>query len=978
MVKGVGVMMPTRYYRFALKLGWLLIRLTSLALMALAVAKPVAAQSQVPIAYPRIEVGEHAAAISRLSVDKGERWMVTAGHDKTARVWDLNTGRLDRVLRPPAGYGNEGKLYSVAISPDGSRIAVGGFTGANGRTFPVFLFDRGSGKLVGRSQGFSNVAFDLSFSVDGRRLAAVFGLGGGLRILDATELTRELVYDDSCKAGGYGAHFASDGRLVASCYDGYLRLYDAQGRRSGQRRLEGGSRPYGVRFSPNGDYIAVGFQDSTAVQVLSASDLSPLYSPDTGSLSVGKLDNLFSVAWSPDGKQLYAAGRFDREGIHPVLLWSDQGRGAATMRYAAMGTIMGLSALANGRVAYASYSGEWGLLRSDGRHERHGVRPLLEFRDGHPLFRISRDAQHVEFGHLVWSGDRLLNALARFDLATRTLHTDATAELDLKAPRVEGLAVTDWNLSTVPKFNGRSIATFQEHEVVASLAVAANGRSFVLGAQWSLRSFDAAGRQRWTKPVPGIAWSVNLSEDGRFVVAALGDGTIRWYDAASGTERLALFIHAQDKRWVLFTPEGFYEASPGGDAMIGYHLNQGADREGLFIDSAQLAGIFFRPDLITKRMAGDEATIAESVKAVGDVRAVLAGGRPPTVELLSPALTRSDGEVDFSVHITPGGGPVGELKLTINGSEVPARGVAPPGGGVVTQRLRLAPGDNVVGLRAMRADGKVASNEVQMRVQMSAPTQLPVLRVLAVGISQYDDATYRGGVKFAARDAEKLVERLSEGAQGVYRDVDARLMNRRQDTSLARIDEELKALAERARPEDVVVIFLAGHGKAPEGKEYHFIPADFIYDSDQAFNRGRTLSHGRLENVLKNLGAGKRLLILDTCDSGSAVVAGRDGASEQKDALARLMRSTGRYILAAASQQGRALEDGVGGHGVYTTALLEGLAGKAGQPNAPMVDVDALAEYVAHRVPELTRPAGYEQRPMRSAHGENFPLIRRP
>lgn len=461
-------------------------------------------------------------------------------------------------------------------------------------------------------------------------------------------------------------------------------------------------------------------------------------------------------------------------------------------------------------------------------------------------------------------------------------------------------------------------------------------------------------------------------------MAALGDGTIRWYDAASGAERLALFIHAQDKRWVLFTPEGFYEASPGGDAMIGYHLNQGGDREGSFIDSAQLAGVFFRPDLITARLAGNEAAITEALKAAGDVRTVLADGQPPTVELLSPATVSSSGEVDLSARITPGTGPVGELKLTINGAEVPARAVSPSGGGVVTQRLSLAPGDNVVGLRATRADGKVASNEVQMRVQVSPPAQLPALRVLALGISQYDDATFRSGVKFAARDAEKLVERLRAGAQGVYREVDVRLLIRRPDTNLARIDQELHALAQRAKPEDVVVIFLAGHGKAPEGKEYHFIPADFIYDSDQAFARGTTLSHSRLEAALKSLGAGKRLLILDTCDSGSAVLGGRDGAGEQKDALVRLMRSTGRYILAAASPQGKALEAGVGGHGVYTAALLEGMAGKAGPPGAAMLDVDTLAEYVARRVPELTRPAGYEQRPMRSAHGENFPLIKRP
>jgi hypothetical protein len=43
-----------------------------------------------------------------------------------------------------------------------------------------------------------------------------------------------------------------------------------------------------------------------------------------------------------------------------------------------------------------------------------------------------------------------------------------------------------------------------------------------------------------------------------------------------------------------------------------------------------------------------------------------------------------------------------------------------------------------------------------------------------------------------------------------------------------------------------------------------------------------------------------------------------------------------------------------------------------------VIDVDALADYVSRRVPELTKPAGYEQRPIRSASGENFPIVRYP
>ena len=74
--------------------------------------------------------------------------------------------------------------------------------------------------------------------------------------------------------------------------------------------------------------------------------------------------------------------------------------------------------------------------------------------------------------------------------------------------------------------------------------MAPDGRRFVLGADWSLRLFDQAGKELWRRPVPGAAWAVNVSGDGRLVVAAYGDGTIRWHRLSDGEELLALYPHA--------------------------------------------------------------------------------------------------------------------------------------------------------------------------------------------------------------------------------------------------------------------------------------------------------------------------------------------------------------------------------------------------------------------------------------------------
>ena len=85
----------------------------------------------------RIEAGQHGAQIRRIDIDAANKFAVTASEDKTVRVWSLPDGRLQRVIRLPIDVGDVGKAYAVAISPDGSTIAVGGFTAAAG-DHPIF------------------------------------------------------------------------------------------------------------------------------------------------------------------------------------------------------------------------------------------------------------------------------------------------------------------------------------------------------------------------------------------------------------------------------------------------------------------------------------------------------------------------------------------------------------------------------------------------------------------------------------------------------------------------------------------------------------------------------------------------------------------------------------------------------------------------------------------------------------------------
>jgi WD40 repeat protein len=64
------------------------------------------------------------------AVDAGARFAVTGGDDHTARVWSIADGKLLQTIRIPLGPSSVGIIYAVAITPDGSTIAAGGWTSA--------------------------------------------------------------------------------------------------------------------------------------------------------------------------------------------------------------------------------------------------------------------------------------------------------------------------------------------------------------------------------------------------------------------------------------------------------------------------------------------------------------------------------------------------------------------------------------------------------------------------------------------------------------------------------------------------------------------------------------------------------------------------------------------------------------------------------------------------------------------------------
>ena len=439
------------------------------------------------------------------------------------------------------------------------------------------------------------------------------------------------------------------------------------------------------------------------------------------------------------------------------------------------------------------------------------------------------------------------------------------------------------------------------------------------------------------------------------------DGTLRIWSADQGTLLATMLAFGQDG-WLAYGPQGHFNGSETRAQYIAWRVGN------TVYDFEQFFERFYTPDLLVRVFQGAAPVLTD---------APAGGAPPPDVVILSPRPGQAfrDPDIEIALEVKDTGGGVGDVRLALNGKQIDSsaatRAIRPsaPGSSLLTYRVSLLDGTNVLRATALGAD-RTESRAHEMSVRLDAPVKEAALRLLTVGISRYQNPGL--SLSFPSADASGLADFFRRSGSRLFREVDITELADDQATG-ANIIAALVALQRRARPEDVVVVFLAGHG-ASLGPSWYFIPHDLRNPEREADLASQGLSSARLAEELRRMSSQKVLLLVDACYSGSMLNAFR--GYEDRKALAMLARSAGIHILAAATRDQRASEVPALGHGVFSYALLDGLAGSASLRDVDrQVTVQSLAAYIRSQLPDLGRQYQAEvQDPVSFSNGMDFPL----
>lgn len=913
----------------------------------------------------------HAEEISSAVFSADGRQVLT-GSD-TARLFDVVSGKeirrfdaLERrelrlpgggVFRPPGEFPAGGPVYAVAFSPD--RKTILSTTGDEAR-----LWDLDTGKERHRLEGHEGIVIAAAFSPDGRHI--VTGCGDAIegqysaRLWDAAS-GKELRRFDGASEFLFSATFSPDGKqILTGSHDRIARLWDAASGQETQRFVGHENGVLGAGFSPDGRHVLTEGWDDTA----------RLWDPASGK-ELHRFDGHAgfgaSAVFSRDSLYLFSNSSSPR-------LWEVASGKELPVIDGLADKLTPIAISPDGKQALTD-SGDGTLRLLDVRTGRPGQRFA-----GHPE-RVS-SARFSHQGHYVVSvcidqSARLWDVATGKELLRLDQQPASVQSVSFSADdRIVLTTDTDGTVQLWDVRSAKPLRRFPEAAAAGAAMLSPDGRRLFTLRSSKLGQFWNAETGMALSTVAASSHPFNsivFSPDSRRLLTSSDDNTARLFDVETG-QQLCQLVSFTDGTWTVTDPAGRFDASNGGD-VEGLHWVVGNEPIAL----NQLKERYYDPGLLAKYMGFKKEPLRD-IAAFKEVKLF------PGVKLASPTAEKPA----LGIELTNRGGGIGRVVVKINGKELTAdaRGPKPDAAAAALQLQvnladdpRLIPGQpNTVEVLAFNSEGYLSSRAIEAIWEPWGKAEADPIELYAIvgGVSEYADPAL--SLRFAAKDAEDMALALETGAQRLFGASRVHLTllatsnhPRAISPTKANFQKAFAEVREKAKPGDVLVVYLAGHGVSLQRGVDTYCYAtsearnlDSAVLSDPDLRAATTISSEELAEWTKQIPAGKQVLILDTCAAGAAatrLTEKRDISGDQIRALDRLKDRTGFHVLLGCAADRVSYEASRYEQGLLTYSLLQGMRGAALR-EGEFVDVSKLFQYSADQVPQLARDIGGIQAPL--------------
>jgi WD40 repeat protein len=901
-------------------------------------------------------------SLEAMALDREGKRALTAHREPDGSrivVWDVATGR--RGLEVPVreadveglAFGRDGKhalgwdnraaiLWDVTSGNERRRFEHQGSLRAaalspDGRrvlgatTEGMFLWDAQSGARLRHMRSGSNFAAEVVFMPDGRRAVA----GGSLEPmwindLESGELERKL--ELGWGEGAESVALAAGGRALVASRNG-LAVWDLHGLRLATMAGENFFRPSSMALTPDG---------KQALLAGHAAEFYPIEGGRGAGFRSGRM-GVEAVALSLDGSRVATAGIMDREAVQ----------------------------------VFAASGGD--ALWKSNFDDEETVDAIAFSPDGKELVTLHDDLLTV------W--DATSGTIARQTPLKQTKGVMTASPTSAAVAVCEEGRVSLRSIAT-----GAVERTFATSAEARVLAFSRDGRSLAVAGAKGVEIFDAASgaRRIGLSGSTGPVVSLGFSPDGRYLACGSSAGITRLH-ALEAKGQPAISLLTRGKEWLVYADDGYFDASPDGTGLLALVQGTRAYRPD------QLAYRLNRPDILLRRMGLGSAVLVASLEGRHERRlrkagvsslALSQGLAVPEARIVSQSLRKKELVLDFECNDAHS--EIARYHVFADGVAVYGmRGKAAPSGSKRRFRARetiaLKHGDNAIEVSCVNRQGgeSLRAHTVARR----EGTTKPAVYFLGFGVSRYRDR--RLDLAYAHADAEALAQRFEKLKPGyrvhtkVYRDGEVTKANIRR----------AKSFLARAGVDDIVVLFIAGHGvhARDRARTYYFATHDVNVKKLSTTAADFEL----IEALLDGIGARRKLFLMDTCQSGEdseglSLMPGegarglrmrnvraleleggpaprpRGGPKAWIDAPRfldnDLRRRSGAVVLSSSRGNEPSFENDVAKHGVFTAALLEAFEPRrADRDFSRNLTIDELLRFVSQRVAEAT---GNRQHPV--------------